>query len=101
MLGVCAPLVYAGDFTAGREAGAGKRALDAAVKIQADFVNVEVAVFGRDFAVFVNGEAFGECARAVQVGIGGLQVETHSVALAGDFGAFGMIAIKAEGDEQA
>ena len=42
MLGVCAPLVYTGDFTAGRKAGAGKRALNAAVKIQAEYVDVKV-----------------------------------------------------------
>ena len=72
MLGVGAPLVHAGDFSAGRKAGAGKRALNAAVKIQADFVDVEVAVLGRDFAVGVNRKAFCECTWTVQVGIGGL-----------------------------
>ena len=95
------PVEYAANLAAGGKARARKRALQAPVGVQAELVDVEVPVLGLDGTACRHGEALGEGARAVEVGIRVLVVQPEAVALSGNLGAFLVVAVEANRNKRA
>ena len=78
------PAENVGNLSACGQPCSEERCLHASVKVQAEFVQREVAVFGLDGTAFGDVETFGECAWTVEVTIGVLVIKEHPVPLPGD-----------------
>ena len=84
-------------FTPCGDACADHRELQAPIKVQSDFVYIEVPVFGFGKSAFGHVETFGECSWAVKVAVGVLVVGEYTVALPTDAGSFFfVVAVQAE-----